>query len=282
MRWKGITIVGVGLIGGSVGLALRRRGLAASIIGVGRRSASLRVAERCGAIDAGTTDLAAGVRAADLVVVCSPVGSIAVQVLEVLRRGPENVVVTDAGSTKRAIVAAVERGQPRGGRVRFVGSHPIAGGEKSGPGAARDDLFVDRLVVVTPTPRSAPTAVDVVEAFWQALGARTVRMTPASHDRVLAATSHLPHLLATALAAATRPEDLPFAGNGWADMTRLAAGDADLWRQILADNKVHVLKSLDKFAKVLADFRAALADDDARRLMRLLTAGKRHRDALGS
>jgi prephenate dehydrogenase len=282
MRWKKVAIIGVGLIGGSVGLTLRRRGLADEVIGIGRRSSSLRVASRVGAVTSTTMDLARGVRQAELVVVCSPVERVAAQILEAAQHCPAQALITDAASTKTNIVRAVASGLGKTPRVRFVGSHPIAGGEKSGAGAARDDLFADRLVVVTPWRQSQKSAAAAVESFWQSLGARTVQTTPEAHDRILALTSHLPHVVAAALAAATPQDLLPYAGTGWADTTRIAAGSPDLWEQILADNRPDVVKRLDRLAKVLAEFRAALVDGDSRQLLRLLKTGKKHRDALGN
>ncbi len=281
MHWKSVAIIGVGLIGGSLGLALRRAGLADEIVGVGRRAASLRAAEKIGAVTRATTDLAEGVADCELIVVCSPVHLVAEHVRDALQHAP-TAIVTDAGSTKRQILDEVRKASSASDVRRFVGGHPIAGGERNGPAAARAELFEDRLVVLTPARGTDPRAVATVEALWQQVGARTLRMSAAAHDRILAATSHTPHVIAAALAAATRDEDLPFTGSGWADTTRIAAGDVELWCQILDQNRAHVLKSLDKFAKVLANFRSALEEHDARKLVRLLTAGKKQRDSLGS
>ncbi|MBM4000827.1 MAG: prephenate dehydrogenase/arogenate dehydrogenase family protein [Planctomycetes bacterium] len=281
MQRKSVTIVGVGLIGASLGLALRRRDAQLEVVGVGRRASRLREAEAIGAVTRWTTDLAAGVPEADLVIVSSPVGLVAEHAVESLRAAPPDAVVTDAGSVKRTIVADVRRAAGPLAR-RFVGGHPIAGGERNGPGAARPDLFTDRLVVLTPGATTEARAIERVESLWRSVGAATTRMSAAAHDKILAATSHMPHVVAAALAAATRADDLPFTGSGWADTTRIAAGDAELWTEILTRNGEHALKALDKFAKVLANFRSALEQNDAPRLTRLLEAGKTHRDALGS
>jgi prephenate dehydrogenase len=276
MRWKTVAIVGVGLIGGSIGLALRERALAASVIGVGRRKGSLDKALAAGCVTEVTTSIADGVRAAELVVVCTPVELIAQQVAEVAAQCPAGCLITDAGSTKSTLVAGVPATAP------FVGSHPIAGSEKNGPEAARADLFEGRVVVVTPTAISAPAAVSAIESFWQSLGAQVVQMSPEEHDAALALTSHLPHLLASALAAATPEDVLPLTGTGWQDATRVAAGDADLWRQIFLANRAHTLKALADFGTVLERFRAALESGDGTLLAALLAEGKRRRDALGS
>jgi prephenate dehydrogenase len=158
----------------------------------------------------------------------------------------------------------------------------MAGSEKTGPTHARADLFAGRVSVVTPTARSSNTARDKIEEFWRSLGAKVVRLSPREHDRTVAMISHLPHLIASAVAAATPDHDLPLASTGWLDTTRIAAGDPELWRQILSDNRADVLKSLGKFEKVLTSFRRALERDDQRKLIQLLEAGKQRREALGN
>jgi prephenate dehydrogenase len=164
----------------------------------------------------------------------------------------------------------------------FVGSHPLAGSEKTGSEAARADLFEGRVVVVTESEVSDHDAVDTIEDFWQSLGATVVRMSPAEHDAALARTSHLPHLLASALAIATPDDLLPLTAGGWCDTTRIAASDPELWRQIFLANRVHTLKALADFETVLLSLRAAVEQADADRLTALLAEGKRRRDAVGS
>lgn len=281
-RWESVAIIGVGLIGASIGLALRERRLAESVVGVGRRASSLRKAKQRGAVTSTTTNLARGVSQAELIVVCTPVELIVPQVLEAARHAPKGSLITDAGSTKGEIVRSLDR-DLRGNRsVQFVGSHPMAGSEKAGPVHARADLFDGRVVIVTPTGRTSDSARQTLEALWRSLGARVVTMSPREHDRIVATISHLPHLVSSALAAATPEDDLPLASTGWCDMTRIAAGDPDLWRQILSDNRADVLKSLGKFEKVLASLRRALERDDQGRLLQLLEAGKQCREALGN
>jgi prephenate dehydrogenase len=158
----------------------------------------------------------------------------------------------------------------------------LAGSEKTGVQFARADLLEGRVVVVTPTRRSRADDVVRVEQFWGSLGTQVLRKTPQAHDQAVAATSHLPHVLASLLAAATPRELLPLVAGGWLDTTRVAAGDVELWRQILNENRADVLKSLDKFAKVLASFRAALQRGDQAKIAKLLEAGKQNRDAVGS
>jgi prephenate dehydrogenase len=279
-HWDTVAIVGVGLIGGSIGLALRERKLAQHIIGIGRRPESLRKAVAAGAVTSTTRDVAIGVREADIVVVCTPVDLIAKYVRESAAVCPAGALVTDAGSTKANIVRQLNGDLPRS--MSFVGSHPIAGSEKSGCQHARADLFEGRVTVVTPTRNTSEIDLRRTADFWSALGASVVIMSPAEHDRALAATSHLPHLLAATLARATSEADLPLTAGGWRDSTRIAAGDVEIWTQILADNDQNVLKALKRFDKSLAAMRTAIERGDKRRLSALLTEAKQRRDAVGS
>jgi len=275
-----VAIVGVGLIGGSIGLALRKRKLARHVVGIGRRASSLMAASRCGAVTRTTRNLAQGVAEAQLVVVCTPVDSVASAVLAAANAVPRGTLITDAGSTKLSIVEAVAGRLPQG--ARFVGSHPLAGGEQSGPVAARDDLFEGRQVILTPMEEGKPSDARAVSAFWRALGARVVMMSPEEHDRIVAVTSHLPHLVAAALAAATPRDLLKLTAAGWHDTTRVASGDVGLWVEILRNNRGHVLKALAEFEKLMDSWTQALSSGDDQRLAKLLTEGKRNRDAVGN
>jgi prephenate dehydrogenase len=279
-RLKNVAIVGVGLIGGSIGLALQKRGLAESVVGIGRRQVSLRIARRVGAVTTTTTDLAKGVAGADLVVVCTLVGQIVEHVRTAARHCPEGTLITDAGSAKQQIVEALDDGLCRG--CRFLGSHPLAGGEKAGPANACADLFDGRVAIITPTRNTRAEDYDLIEDFWQGLGSVVVQMTPEEHDRALAVTSHLPHVAAAALAA-TVPERLfRLTGTGMLDTTRLAAGDPVLWRQILLQNRENVLSALEHYGQKLMAVHAALRSGDEAALEQLLRTAKKNRDAMGS
>ncbi|MEX0792657.1 MAG: prephenate dehydrogenase/arogenate dehydrogenase family protein [Pirellulaceae bacterium] len=280
-QFKTVAIIGVGLIGGSIGLAIRARHLAERVIGIGQRQTSLDRAVSVGAIDEGTTDLAAGVREAELIVICTPVELIVDLVLQTAAACPQGAIITDAGSTKARIVAEVEKLELPG-EVRFVGSHPLAGSEKTGPEHAKANLLENRVVVVTPGAHSTEPAEQRVCQFWESLGAKVVQMTPQRHDEAVAYTSHLTHLVASLLAAATPEEFLPVAASGWEDTTRVAAGDVQLWQQIVDSNRSHILKAVGNFERLLNSLRVALETGDDATLVKLLEEGKSRRDIVGS
>jgi prephenate dehydrogenase len=281
-----VAIVGVGLIGGSIGLALRQRGLAEEVVGVGRRTASLEKAAEFGTIDRGTTNLAEGVAGADVAIVATPVAAIVDAVRSVAQAAPR-AAITDAGSTKAEICRALRvagQGSPAAPAVpagRFVGSHPLAGDHRTGPEYARGDLFEDRTVVITPQDDTPPGLVERFQEFWQSLGAEVALLSPEEHDRALAATSHLPHLVAAALAGATPEEWLRLTGTGWADATRIAAGDPELWTQIFEQNRAGVIDALRRFEHRLQALEKAIADSDNAALFAELQEARRIRDALG-
>ena len=277
---RNVAIVGVGLIGGSIGLALRQRNLAENVIGIGRRQVSLRIARRVGAITHTTIDMAKGVAQADLVIICTPVGQIVGHALEAAKHCPEGTLITDAGSTKQQIVAALDAQLPRG--CRFLGGHPIAGSEKTGANYATAELFDGRITVLTPTKNTRAEDYDLLEAFWQGLGSIVVQMPPEEHDRALAVTSHLPHMVAVALANSIPENYFRLAGTGLLDAARLAAGDPELWQQILLQNRENVMKALEQYAGQLQVLHTAIRNGDEAALERFLTTAKKNRDALGS
>jgi prephenate dehydrogenase len=273
-----LAVVGVGLLGGSVALAARRRGVVRRVIGVDRDDAVLHRACAGGILDEASPEVAAAAAVADLVVVCVPVDVIASQVLLAASACRPGTLLTDVGSTKQAIVEAIRHRLPPG--AAFVGSHPLAGSEKNGADHADADLFEDRLVVLTPMPEVEASAVGQVSDFWQALGARVQVLGPEEHDRAVALTSHLPHLLAAALAGTLPTELDELTATGFRDVTRVAAGSPRLWGPILQANRQAVLDALARLEAQLEHFRRALAEDDRAALERMLEAGKRGRDRL--
>jgi prephenate dehydrogenase len=285
-QYNRVTIVGVGLIGGSIGLALRARKLTGVVIGYGSRPQTLQTALKQGAIGEIAADLKAAVEGADLVVVCTPVGQIVELVRKIAPLCRSGTLITDAGSTKSEIVArlaaAAKSDTAWSDDVSFIGSHPLAGNEKKGPAHASAELFEGRAVVVTPTADARKADLKRLGEFWTALGGKVIEMPADEHDLALASTSHLPHLLAAAIAGATPERYVTLTAGGWQDTTRIAAGDPSLWLQILLANRTNVLAALDEFAKRLAVWRGALAAEDGAQLERLLAEAKRIRDAVGS
>jgi prephenate dehydrogenase len=275
-----IAIVGVGLIGGSVGLAVRQRGLADCVVGIGRRQSSLRIARQAGAVTTTTIDLAKGVADAELVIVCTPVGRIVEDVRTAAANAPPGALITDVGSTKAEIVAALDEGLPR--NCRFLGGHPLAGGEKTGPSHARADLFDGRVVILTPTKNTRAEDFDTLEAFWNALGAVVVQMSPEEHDQALAITSHLPHAAAAVLVGLVPERLFRLSGAGLLDTTRIAASDPSLWTQIFLQNRANLSRAVEGFIQRLQELRTALDQADLSSIQRILEQGKKNRDALGT
>ena len=278
---RNVAIIGVGLIGGSIGLALHKRGLAECVTGFGRRQESLEKALAVGAIDRATTDPKDALQEADLVIVATPVASVVEDILRADQLAPRASWITDVGSTKGEICQATDKSL-KGRPNRFVGSHPLAGDHRTGPENARPDLFEGRTVVITPTPATNTNTIQLACEFWASLGAVVRSMDPAEHDRALAATSHLPHLVASALASVTPEEYLPLAATGWGDTTRIAASDPDLWVQIFAQNSNSVIEQLDRLIDRLNQLRGALDSGSTESLRNTLQRAKEIRNALGN
>lgn len=275
-----LAIVGVGLLGGSIALAARAHGLAREIVGIGRDRTRLEAPLRAGAVDRVTTDLTAGVRDADVLVLAANVLANERLLADAWPAVAPSAVVTDVGSTKRGIVAVAER---LPGAHRFVGSHPMAGSEKSGYAVARPDLFRGAIVIVTPGDASEPGAVKTVTSFWEALGARVSALEPDTHDRVVAAISHLPHVVAWALVEAVgrfEPAALPFAARGFKDTTRIAAADTAMWTEILLSNRDTIVSSLGAFRGALGELERLIATGDRAGIESLLARLKTERETL--
>lgn len=256
-----LAVIGVGLIGGSFAMALRKAGAVSRVVGVGRSARNLELARERGIIDAIERDAAAAARDADLVLVAAPVAQFA-SIFSSLRES--KAIITDGGSTKRDVIAAARQALG-GGVARFVPAHPIAGAEKSGAAAASADLFHGKRVVLTPLQESSRDVVTSVSAAWQTCGARVSEMPADEHDAVLAAVSHLPHLLAFALvhevAGRGNSEQLfSFAAGGFRDFTRIASSHPEMWRDICAANKDKLLVELERFMKKLQHVERLLDD----------------------
>jgi prephenate dehydrogenase len=282
VRWKRITLVGVGLLGGSLGLALKRRRLAGTVVGFVRRAASVSECERVGAVDLATLDLSRAVEGAELIVLCTPIAqmrALVEQMLPAVRRG---AIITDVGSVKGSVVRDLERLTANAG-AHFVGSHPMAGSERTGVAAASADLFEDAICVVTPTPRSNGSATRKVEQLWKSVGARLLRLTPAAHDLLVSRSSHLPHVVAATLADFVLGEKHPteqalLCANGFRDTTRIAAGSPEMWRDIALANRENLARALETFGKKLRSFGRALNKADSRRIVNFFEQAKQKRD----
>jgi prephenate dehydrogenase len=271
-----LAVIGVGLIGGSFALALKQAKVAAHVVGVGRSAANLKLALERGAIDSIAADPAAAARGADLVFLATPV-SYYPKILSSMSLHPK-AVVTDAGSTKRDVVAAA-RNALKEKIAQFVPGHPIAGAEKSGVGAATPELFRNKRVVLTPLPENPAAAVSKVERAWQSCGARIAKMNPDEHDGVLAAVSHLPHLLAFALvhdiaARENAAQLFSYAAGGFRDFTRIASSHPEMWRDICIANRDRLLAELGRYGKKVDALKRILESGDPAALEKLFTEAR--------
>jgi prephenate dehydrogenase len=261
-----VVIFGVGLIGGSFARALRCANAPGTIVGVGRSPEAMARALELGIVDEVTTSVADAMRGADLVLIAAPVAQTGAILSSILPYLEPQTVVTDAGSTKSDVVQSAR--EALGGRIgQFVPGHPIAGRETNGPDAAIPDLYLGKKVVLTPLPENADAAVEQVAAAWRACGAIIHKLSPAEHDKVFAAVSHLPHLLAYALVddIANKPHArqlFQYAASGFRDFTRIAGSSPEMWRDISLANREALLGELDAYLAQLTGLRAMLAAGD--------------------
>lgn len=277
-----LAVVGLGLLGGSVAAAARARGLVRTVVGAARRPAPLKWALEAGLIDAVATP-AEAVAGADLVVLGTPVGSMARVVADIAGRLSSGCIVTDVGSVKASVVEILPGLLPQG--VEFVGSHPMAGSHLRGPEHASADLFVGASCVVTPRTGQDPAAVEKIENFWRALGARVTRRTPSAHDEEVAWVSHLPHLVAFAFADALRSAPTrvgELAGAGFRDFTRIAQSDAELWGEILSLNGKALSGPLNHFSASVARLARVLEEGDSESLERILHTARQRLSEVAS
>jgi prephenate dehydrogenase len=277
-----LCIIGVGLIGGSLARALRAAGACREVVGAGRNTGNLQTAVDLGVIDRYDTDLAQAVSGADMVVVCVPLGAMEGVFNAIKGRLAGQAVLTDAGSAKGSVIAAAQRAF---GSVPdfFVPGHPIAGTEQSGVEASLPGLYKDRRVILTPLPDTRCAATAQVRAMWEAAGAQVVNMDPAHHDAVLAATSHLPHLLAYSLVDTLarldeHDEVFDYAAGGFRDFTRIASSDPVMWRDICLANGDAILLMIERFVDDLQALSEAIRNHDGQQLLEVFTAAKAARD----
>jgi prephenate dehydrogenase len=281
MVWQKVTLIGVGLLGGSLGLALRERSLAQSVVGYVRRQITIDESLRAGAIDLGTTNLLQAVQDAELIVFCTPLGqmkTLAQQLAPALRK---DAVVTDVGSVKASVAAELEPIIKKAGG-HFVGSHPMAGSEKTGVLAARADLFHNAISIVT-SPRASNWSRRV-EDLWRSVGARPLRMTAQQHDEFVSRSSHLPHVVAAALAnyvlsPAHPKEQALVCATGFRDTTRIASGSPEMWRDIALANAGNLARVLGVYIDDLKEFQHALETADPAAIEEFFAQAKQRRDA---
>jgi len=280
-QFKKIVIFGVGLIGGSFALALRKAHAVGEVIGFGRSEATLQQAMQLGILDRIGSDPAAEVNDADIVLLATPVGQMAELMARIAPHLGAHTLVTDGGSTKSDVVAAARANLDKK-IAQFIPAHPIAGAEKSGAGAALADLYVGKKVVLTPLPENSKEAVARVRKAWELCGAVVSELTPQQHDAVFAAVSHLPHLLSFALVHDLAQRDnrdllLSFAASGFRDFTRIAASSPEMWRDICMANRDALLDELGRYMQELKSLHEALADADAAKLEEVFSEARKVR-----
>ena len=277
-RFDNITIIGVGLIGGSIALALKKKHMAKEVVGVFRRSATLKKALKCKAVDRGTMDIEDGVKNADLIILASPVYKIPELAVRCAKYAKKGAVITDAGSTKAWIVKEIERIVRRRPSVFFVGSHPMAGSERQGVESARSDLVNGAPCIVTKTRNTDAKALKDIINFWKALGAKVKVMDPVRHDKAVSLISHLPHIVAFSLAGAVPEEMLEYAAEGFRDTTRVASSDPNLWADIFLTNKREIKKAGEMFKKYYSEVMKSILKGDYPGTVGLLKSAKSKRD----
>jgi prephenate dehydrogenase len=282
VHWKKVSLVGVGLLGGSLGLALRRRGLAESVTGFVRRAATARDCQRLGAVDYATLDLAEALAGADLVVLCTPIAQMLPLVNQAASLLEPGAIVTDVGSVKATVVDSLSPIIKKAGAA-FIGSHPMAGSERTGVRAADAELFVDAVCVVTPSRDSESRLLKKVSNLWKSVGARILVLEPGIHDQLVSRSSHLPHVVAAQLANLVLGPKTPkqqemLCANGFRDTTRIASGSPEMWRDIALANKTNLLTAIDGFMGGLAGFKRVLERGDAKAILRFFEKAKSQRD----
>jgi prephenate dehydrogenase len=282
MRWNNITVIGAGLLGGSIALAVKHRGLASKVFAFVRSDSTLELCARMEIAGVITRDIKEAVENSELVVLCTPLSQMAAlagQMQPFLKPG---TIVTDVGSVKGTVVAELEPILRRGG-VEFIGSHPMAGSEKTGVSSARANLFHDAICLVTPTVRCLDRAVVEVEGFWKALGGCPIRMRPETHDDLVSRSSHLPHVVAAEIAnyvlSPVHPkEQAMVCANGFRDTTRIASGSPEMWRDIAMANRKNLGRVLGVFIEDLQEFQLALERQDIQAIEEFFANAKQRRD----
>jgi cyclohexadieny/prephenate dehydrogenase len=277
-----VALIGIGLLGSSLSLALRKHGLAKSVVGHAKSEATRQVALDLGLVGEAHATAAAAAKNADLVILCTPVGTYAAIAAEIAPHLKPGCIVTDVGSVKGAVIRDVAPHIPPG--VHFIPGHPVAGTEQSGPKSGFAELFVNRWCILTPLPGTDEASIAKLESMWQAMGSNVDRMTPEHHDLVLAIVSHLPHLIAYNIVATasdleevTKSEVIKYSASGFRDFTRIAASDPVMWRDIFLTNKDAVLEMLGRFSEELSVLQRAIRWGDGETLFNLFARARETR-----
>jgi prephenate dehydrogenase len=289
VHFKQVAIVGVGLIGGSLGMIIRRKALADHVVGIGRRIENLKTAVELGAIDRYVADAKEGVRGADLVILATPVDTYERHLREWAHCLAQGAIVSDVGSVKGSLVEKSEAALPAG--VHFVGAHPIAGKEKTGVAAGSDLLFKGARCILTPTKQTNPQALERVRQLWEETGSILLTMDPHVHDQILGAVSHLPHVAAFALMNALadlRDRQIPtldlagHSGGGLRDTTRIAASSPEMWRDIFLWNRDNLVSLIDQYERALEELKQLIEAGDAAGIEKALERAKGEREKLNA
>lgn len=279
-----LAIIGVGLIGGSLSLALKEAGVVGEVVGCGRGKPNLEKAIELGVIDRYTRDSAEAVEDADMIFLATPVKTLGQVTKEMLPGLKPGAIITDGGSVKGEVIDMIEPQVPAG--VHFVPGHPIAGTEKSGAEAAFPTLYRGKRCILTPTDKTDPQALETVERMWQIAGSEVVRMAVDKHDRILAAISHLPHMVAYSLVNAVGSYDyyeeniLEYSAGGFRDFTRIASSDPVMWRDIAETNKDALLEMMEQFEQFFAELKVQVAEGKGDKLFEFFLRSKQLRDAI--
>lgn len=280
-----VAIIGVGLIGGSLGMALKKNRAVERVIGIGRHPEKLKKAKQLKAIDEFTTDFQAGVKDADLVVICTPVGLIAPTIKRILPALKKGCIVTDVGSVKAPVVAAAEK-LLRAKKIHFIGGHPMAGSEQAGISSAQNNLFKNAVWILTPGSHTALNELSLLHHLFSLTGARIILLDPKKHDRIVSVTSHLPHLLTASLvnylAAQNRKNKntIALTAGGFRDMTRIASSSPDIWADISLMNKKEIIKALAEFNRLTSLMISALRSNKRKQVFNLFAQAKQTRDRI--
>jgi len=278
LLFRKVTIIGIGLLGGSIGMAIKKQRLAREVVGVSRRQTTLNYALRNKILDKATSDITKSLENADLVILATPVKTIVTLLANIGKHLKRGCIVMDVGSTKSTIVEIAHKHLPA--HVSFVGAHPLAGSEKKGVEFSSAQLFDGSFCVLTSTPKTNKQAQEKVTSLWTKIGSKVKVVSPDEHDKILAYTSHVPHLLAYSMIDAIPSSYLEYGSTGLKDTTRIASSNPQLWSDISMENSKNVLNALDEVVKILAGYRQAIASKNDSVLTESFKRSKGKRDVI--